>query len=157
MIVIHALVALNAEIPSVVLFVMISMNVPPEHINVLAMRIVKIRAVPIFVNAKRVIEVIYTLSHDFNYMIETILVLFIVNQKEMERVVGDVKISMNVIDKMFVKPVQNVKIQEEVTNALTSMSVQMEPINVIKMLLVEMPMMGTLVNVMMVLLVSHTT
>ena len=50
---------------------------------------------------------------------------------------------------MFARLALVVSIQREVTDALISMNVQMEPINVIKMLSVKMPKMDTCVLAIM--------
>ena len=52
---------------------------------------------------------------------------------------------------MFARLALVVSIQKEVTDALISMNVQMEPISVIKMLSVRMPKRGTCVLAIMVI------
>ena len=63
----------------------------------------------------------------------------------MEKVDEDVKTLMSAKRRMSARLVLVVSIRREVTDALTSMNVQMELISVIKMLSVKMPMRDTFV------------
>jgi len=123
--IIHVQKVLNVKIRSVAIPVKMLTNVPQGLITVAVKPAVKIQAGLLFANVNRDI-------------------------KATEKVDEDVK-TLTSAKRMFARLVLVVSIQRVVTDALISMNVLMEPINVIQMLSVKMPRMDTCVLAIMVI------